>query len=215
VVHILNFKGSLNEKEIDFYIPLKLVKSTEEKPSVKHYFYGSDCCQEALNKEFKCSKCNKECLSVKVYPEGKPEETGSSDIWNITEIPFSQIDEPRIVNFKWLEIGKLRKPKASEVEKMREYKTAVSKLKSGSSLRELFAYLMVKRIALTGDFVFKEGKKNQFAIKPKLLENGMATLLFSVLDGNKKTIEPTEQYELPKKVEKMEEEEKKEEVEAE
>lgn len=208
-MYILNFKGNLGEKQIDFYIPLKLIKSTEERAEVKHYFYGSECCQEEVTKEFKCSKCNKNCLAIKVYPDGKPEETGSSDIWNIVEIPFNEIDEPRISNWKWLEIGKLKKPKASEIEKMREYKEALSKLTSGNSLKDLFYYLAMKRIALSGDFVFKEGKKNNFVIKPTIMPNSKGTLLFAVLDGNLKTIEPKEQFELPKKVEEKKEKIKK------
>lgn len=189
--YVLKHEAELNGQKLNFYVPLKLKMTTSEKEKVKHFFYGSACCQETLLTESKCGKCGQPTERVKVYPQGKPEETGSSDMWNIQEIDFADIDLPRTTKWKWLELGKLKKPKASEVQQMREY----VKLKnmSGKNLEELFKYLAVKRKALLGDIVFREGKVNQFFIKPHRI-GSRATLLMGILDGNLETIEPTEQY---------------------
>jgi len=204
---VLNYKGTLNNRDVEFYIPIKLLKATEEKADVRHFFYGSACCQDSITKEYNCVKCGKKTESVKVYPQGKPKETGTTDLWGIKEVAFEDIDLPRTYMFKWLEIGKVKKPKASEIEKMREYQELKAKL-GDSSLQQLFYYLALKRKALLGNIVFKEGKKNEFFIKPHYLKKvNKATLLFGVLDGNKETKTPTEQYEI-KVVEKAEEKEK-------
>lgn len=191
-MYVLKFEGEGQS----FYIPIKLMNSTMEKPEIKHYFYGSACCQTAVSKENICSKCGNKCEAVKVYPNGQPETTGSSDIWDLREVGFEDIDLQKTYMWKYLEQGILRKPKASEIEKMREYQNLQQS--GGGNLKALFDYLVAKRRVLLGDIVFREGKKNEFFIKPHFIKTaGKATLLVGILDGNLNVIEPTLQFEIP------------------
>ena len=181
-----------------YFIPIRLLNVTKEKPNITHFFYGSSCCNSEVTKEFKCQKCSKDCLTVKVYPNGEKEFTGSRDLWDLQEIDLkqAQLENILIESWKYIEQTEMRKPLAREVEKMKQYFEDIKKLKSGNQLETLFTDLMNNRKALKGKIVLNS-KLNSIYIMPFLTMDLKGTLIAGITDGNKELTEPKNKFEIP------------------
>lgn len=174
------------------FYPIKLLKATKEKEGIIHSFFGSDCCKSQLLKDFKCSKCGKQCLSIKIDLEEKL-QTGSQDLWSLTEIPFSEIELATIKEWYWIAKGELKQPsiKGRDMEKLNQFKDQMQRKKE---LKDLFLELVNDKKALRGNIIFRAGKVNQCVILP-YIRNGISTLALGKIDTNLELVTPQEKYE--------------------
>lgn len=186
---MLEWNGTFN--------PIKLLGTTKESEGVIHSFYGSDCCKSEIVKEFKCSKCQKPCLSIKVDVEEK-QETGSSDLWSLVSIPLNDVELVEISNWYWIIQGELKKPaiKGRDIEKLNQYK---QQLQNKGDLKELFMELVNNKKALKGKIILRRGKINTCYILP-YCRNGYRNLVLGLIDGNKCLVVPETKFEVPIKV---------------
>lgn len=186
-----------------YYIPIKLNMTTQEKPDVKHFYWGCENCEGVVTRQYNCGKCKKIVFVKRVYPQGEKEEVGSRDLWDLKRVPLDSVDLVSIDKWKWLVGGKLKKPKASEVEKMNKYRTGIEKQKTSLGLKELYYDLAINRQALKGKIVLNS-KKNEVIIFPYPFIKQYQTLIFAITDGNRAVVSPEEQYPILEK-EKIEE----------
>jgi hypothetical protein len=178
----------------DYRIPITLEQTVEEKEGVKHFYYGCSSCDSKIERKPFCPVCNKETTTVKVYPDGEPDEVGSRDMWDYTRVPLSDVELERVSSWRYIyttKASKKKKLKASEIAKMK--KLGKTDEQRGTT-KDLYIDLGSKRQAIKCNVVF-QGRINEAWIMPYPFLNKRKCLVMGIANGNKQAVNPTESFE--------------------
>lgn len=174
----------------EWCLPISLEKALrEDEERAVHFKYGCPECKgtDILNKPF-CIRCNKEIpFKVRIYEKEK-EEVGSRDMWDYEEVDISEVNRNAVGFEAHYYIQKRvdkKKPKASELD---EWKKRQEKYGRSWTLQDLYAYLAMESKAVKCKIVFN-GKINIGYIYPN---RDLNALVLSVMDGNKRIVQPKE-----------------------
>ena len=177
----------------EYRLPITLEQTVEEKEDVKHFFYGcSDCSSKIERKPF-CPVCNKDTSTSKIFPDGKPDDVGTRDMWDYERVDLSDVELERVSSWRYIYTSKAKdnkKMKASEIAKLK--KNGKTDISLGTT-KDLYMDLGTNQQAIKCNVVF-QGRINEAWIMPYPFLNKRKCLVMGIANGNMKAVNPTETF---------------------